>query len=35
VMSAKQETTRLKRLEILIRDSENDKTIAPLTRNPK
>lgn len=35
VMSAKQEATRLKRLETLIKDSENEKTIAPLTRPAK
>lgn len=35
VMSAKQEATRLKRLETLISDSENERTIAPLTRTPK
>ncbi|HTM91485.1 MAG TPA: YdeI/OmpD-associated family protein [Flavisolibacter sp.] len=35
VMSAKQESTRLKRLETLITDSENEKTIALLTRQPK
>ncbi|MBO9683930.1 MAG: YdeI/OmpD-associated family protein [Flavisolibacter sp.] len=35
VMSAKQEATRLKRLETLITDSENEKTIALLTREPK
>jgi hypothetical protein len=34
-MSAKQEATRLKRLETLINDSENEKTIAPLTRPTK
>jgi uncharacterized protein YdeI (YjbR/CyaY-like superfamily) len=34
VMSAKQEATRLKRLQTLINDSENERTIAPLTRNP-
>lgn len=32
VMSAKQEATRLKRLETLISDSENERTIALLTR---
>lgn len=32
VMSAKQETTRLKRLETLINDSENGRTIKQLTR---
>jgi uncharacterized protein YdeI (YjbR/CyaY-like superfamily) len=35
VMSAKQEATRVKRLETLIRDSENETTIKPLTRNPQ
>jgi uncharacterized protein YdeI (YjbR/CyaY-like superfamily) len=35
VMSAKQEATRLKRLERLINDSENEATIAPLTRPAK
>jgi uncharacterized protein YdeI (YjbR/CyaY-like superfamily) len=35
VMNAKQEATRLKRLETLITDSENEKTIALLTRKPK
>lgn len=35
VMSAKQETTRMKRLETLIHDSENERTIAPLTRTSK
>ncbi len=35
VMSAKQEATRIKRLEILIRDSENETTIPLLTRNQK
>jgi uncharacterized protein YdeI (YjbR/CyaY-like superfamily) len=35
VMSAKQEVTRLKRLETLINDSENERTIAPLTRPTK
>ena len=35
VMSAKQEATQLKRLETLISDSENNKTIAPLTRTAK
>jgi uncharacterized protein YdeI (YjbR/CyaY-like superfamily) len=35
VMNAKQEATRLKRLETLITDSENEKTIALLTRTPK
>ena len=35
VMSAKQEATRLKRLEVLINDSVNEKTIAPLTRPAK
>jgi uncharacterized protein YdeI (YjbR/CyaY-like superfamily) len=35
VMSAKQEATRLKRLETLIKDSENEKTIALLTRPAK
>lgn len=34
VMSAKQETTRLKRLNTLMTDSENEKTIAQLTRTP-
>jgi uncharacterized protein YdeI (YjbR/CyaY-like superfamily) len=34
-MSAKQEATRLKRLERLINDSENEATIAPLTRPAK
>jgi uncharacterized protein YdeI (YjbR/CyaY-like superfamily) len=33
VMSAKQEATRLKRLETLIGDSENEKTIKQLTRS--
>lgn len=32
VMSAKQDATREKRLETLIRDSENETTIKPLTR---
>lgn len=32
VMSAKKEETRLKRLTTLITDSENERTIAPLTR---
>lgn len=35
VMNAKQEATRLKRLETLISDSENERTIGPLTRNTK
>lgn len=35
VMSAKQEATQLKRLETLIKDSENEKTIAPLARPAK
>lgn len=35
VMSAKQEATALKRSETLIIDSENEKTIALLTRIPK
>ena len=35
VTSAKQEATRLKRLEILISDSAKEKTIAPLTRPTK
>jgi uncharacterized protein YdeI (YjbR/CyaY-like superfamily) len=35
VMSAKQEATRLKRLQILINDSENEKTIRQLTRTTK
>jgi uncharacterized protein YdeI (YjbR/CyaY-like superfamily) len=35
VISAKQEATRLRRLETLIKDSENGKTIAPLTRRTK
>jgi uncharacterized protein YdeI (YjbR/CyaY-like superfamily) len=35
VMDAKREATRLKRLETLINDSENEKTIAPLTRPTK
>jgi len=35
VMSAKQEATRLKRLQTLIDDSENERTIGLLTRNPK
>lgn len=35
VMSAKQEATQLKRLETLMKDSENEKTIAPLTRPAK
>jgi len=35
VMSAKQEATRLKRLETLINDSENERTIALLTRPAK
>jgi hypothetical protein len=35
VMSAKQEATRLKRLEMLITDSENERTIAQLTRPSK
>ena len=35
VMSAKQEATQLKRLQILISDSENERTIALLTRPSK
>ena len=35
VMSAKQEVTRLKRFETLVKDSESEKTIAPLTRPAK
>lgn len=35
VMSAKQEATRVKRLETLISDSENGRTIKQLTRAPK
>jgi uncharacterized protein YdeI (YjbR/CyaY-like superfamily) len=35
VMSAKQGATRLKRLEALINDSENERTIPQLTRTPK
>jgi uncharacterized protein YdeI (YjbR/CyaY-like superfamily) len=35
VMSAKQEATRLKRLETLINDSENERTLQQLTRIPK
>ena len=35
VMSAKQEATKVKRLETLIGDSENEATIKPLTRNPR
>lgn len=35
VMSAKQEATRLKRLDTLIHDSENERTIAMLTRPPQ
>jgi uncharacterized protein YdeI (YjbR/CyaY-like superfamily) len=35
VMSAKQELTQCKRLDTLISDSENEKTIALLTRNTK
>lgn len=35
VMSAKQEVTRLKRLETLIRDSQEERTIALLTRTSK
>jgi uncharacterized protein YdeI (YjbR/CyaY-like superfamily) len=34
VMSAKKEETRLKRLTTLVEDSENGRTIKPLTRNP-
>ena len=35
VMSAKQEATMLRRLDTLINDSENERTIALLTREPK
>jgi len=35
VMSAKQEVTRLRRLNILISDSSNEQKIAPLRRNQK
>jgi uncharacterized protein YdeI (YjbR/CyaY-like superfamily) len=35
VMSAKQEATRIKRLDTLIDDSANERTVAHLTRNPK
>lgn len=35
VMSGKQEATRIKRLETLIMDSENETTLKQLTRNPK
>jgi hypothetical protein len=35
VMSARQEATRLKRLQILVNDSENQTTIKVLTRTPK
>jgi len=35
VMSAKQEVTRLNRLETLIEDSANERTIKQLTRDPK
>ncbi len=35
VMSAKQEVTRLKRLDILIRDSDQERTVAHLSRKPR
>ena len=34
-MSAKQEATSLKRLETLINDSENERTLKQLTGTPK
>jgi uncharacterized protein YdeI (YjbR/CyaY-like superfamily) len=35
VISAKREETRQKRLATLIRDSQNGRTVAPLTRRPR
>jgi uncharacterized protein YdeI (YjbR/CyaY-like superfamily) len=35
IISAKKEETRLKRLAILIRDSEHQRTVPPLTRPPR
>jgi uncharacterized protein YdeI (YjbR/CyaY-like superfamily) len=35
VMSAKKDETKLKRLQTLIDDSANGRTVAPFTRNPK